>query len=73
MLNGQQKEYFPFNNIIIRINSSLYKYLEQPSMLDNIIELLLGHFLHTIRIYIEIHINCYKREDKIESVNSEFM
>ena len=61
---------FPFENVVTRVNVILHKYLEQPSLLDNLVEPILGFLIDATRSYLKTFFDGQK--DVCAKVHEEF-
>lgn len=68
---GETYSNFPFTDVVTRINIILHKYLEQPSLLDNLVEFILSGIIDAFRLYLKTYFENYKKNLADQSIISE--
>ena len=63
---------FPFAKVIVRIHTIIHKYLEKPSLLDNLINEMVDCLIGTIRIFLRGYFEHYQTTGKSLYIPEEF-
>lgn len=71
LIFGETYNNFPFNDVVTRINFILHKYLEQPSLLDNLVEFILSEIIDAFRLYLKTYFDNYKKNLTEQPILSE--
>jgi hypothetical protein len=72
LVSKKKIENFPFNDVVTRVTIVLHKYLEQPSLLDNLVEFILSEIIEAVRLYIKNYFENYKKNESIDVIHPEF-
>lgn len=63
---------FPFADVVTRVNVILHKYLEQPSLLDNLVEPVLAQISEAARVCLKSHYGHFRATGQLRPVSAEF-
>ena len=53
---------FPFEAVIVRISAMLEKYIENPSLLDNLVEIVLNSIIKQLRFFMQKYLDSYMKK-----------
>lgn len=70
--NEPLPENFPLRDLVVRVNMTLYKYLEMPSLLDNLIGFIVNWVMDTVRLLLQNYLDNFTRTKQLV-VPSVFM
>ena len=56
---------FPLEDLVVRVNMTLYKYLEMPSLLDNLIGFIVNWVMDTVRILLQKFLEDFIKTKKL--------
>ena len=57
---------FPLGDLTTRVNMTLYKYVEVPSLLDNLVEFLVTNVIRTLRLFVGNFLKVYQETGQLE-------
>jgi hypothetical protein len=63
--NEKVPENFPLQDLVVRVNMTLYKYLEMPSLLDNLIGFIVKWVMDTVRLLLRNYLDDFIRTKKL--------
>ena len=72
LIADERFEQFPFTDVVTRINIILHKYMEQPSLLDNLVEYILSEVIGAVRAYLKFYFEAYRGSLQLPAVHHEF-
>lgn len=62
---------FPYIDVVTRVNVILHKYMEKPSLLDNLIEHMVDELIDAFRHYIVDYLSYYQQNNSCQKIHIE--